>query len=542
MMSGASSRRLIAGRSVRWNADGAARAYDSGVWTSETLADTLSKSAAQTPRRVLLIDGDRRIDVQTIDGEANALARAMLARAPAGSVVSYMLPNWYEAVVIYMAATLAGMVVNPIMPSLRERELAFILNDVKSRFLFIPRAFRQYDYAEMLSRTLAQLTSPPEVVVLRGDAGDHTHYDELIKPTSTPVRLPELESDAVRMVLYTSGTTGRPKGVMHTHNSIHALLRQIGEHWLVDRGDVFLVPSPIGHITGSFCAVESPLLLGTTALLMERWNADEAVKLVDAHRCTHVVGATPFLEQLLDAARRTGTRLPSLKLFACGGASVPAALIADAVEYFERAVVTRVYGSTEVPLITIGATRRDEADKGAHTDGRTHLAEVKLVAHAAARAGEGEVYARAPQMLAGYVNPDDEADAFDADGFFRTGDLAQWIDHKYLVITGRAKDIIIRSGENIAPKEIEDILLGHADVQEIAIVGLPDTRTGERACAVIVPKSAAVPDIASLRRFLDAHGVATFKVPEQVVIWDALPKNDAGKVLKHQIRARLMRS
>ena len=171
--------------------------------------------------------------------------------------------------------------------------------------------------------------------------------------------------------------------------------------------------------------------------------------------------------------------------------------------------------------------------------GGAGLAEIKLIDHNAAPAGEGEIRARGPQMLVGYLHPEDETESFDSQGYFRTGDLARWVDGAYLVVTGRAKDIIIRNGENISPKEVEDILIGHPHIAEIAIVGLPDPRTGERACAVIVPKAAPGPDVASLRSFLDAQGVATFKVPEQVVIWDALPKNDAGKVLKHQIRAAL---
>src|SRR6185437_13534464 len=167
----------------------------------------------------------------------------------------------------------------------------------------------------------------------------------------------------------------------------------------------------------------------------------------------------------------------------------------------------------------------------ADTDGRAGLADIRLAAHPAAPAGEGEICARGPQMLLGYLHPEDEADAFDAEGYFRTGDLGRRIDGGYLVVTGRANDIIIRNGENISPKEVEDILARHPDVAEIAIVGLPDPRTGERACAVVVPRNPPGPDVASLRDFLEAEGVATFKAPEQVVIWDALPKNDAGKVI-----------
>jgi acyl-CoA synthetase (AMP-forming)/AMP-acid ligase II len=532
-------RKLISGRWIRWDDARAANAYERGLWIRTTLADSLRQAAQETPQRVVLVDGNVRLDCQTLYVQATALAQALLARAPSGSVVSFTLPNWHEAAVIYLGATLAGMVVNPILPSLRDRELHFILQDVDSRFVFIPSTIRQHDYAAMLSRVTAQLPSPPHVIVLRGDPGQHLAYESFIKEGKQPVELPAVEPDAVRMIMYTSGTTGRPKGVLHTHNSIHALICQLGEHWLIEKGDKFLVPSPIAHIGGSIYAFECPLLLGTTAVLMERWNADDAVKLMEAERCTHMAGATPFLEQLLAAAQNAGTRLPNLKLFVCGGASVPPSLIRRARAYFERAAVTRVYGSSEVPVTTIGATHHDDADHAADTDGRAGIAEIKLTGHNAATSTEGEICARGPQMLVGYLHPEDETSAFDAQGFFRTGDLARWIDDAYLVVTGRAKDIIIRNGENISPKEVEDILISHPGIAEIAIVGLPDARTGERACAVIVPKTSPGPDVASLRSFLEAQGVATFKVPEQVAIWDALPKNDAGKVLKHQIRATL---
>ena len=224
-------------------------------------------------------------------------------------------------------------------------------------------------------------------------------------------------------------------------------------------------------------------------------------------------------------------------MFVCGGASVSPSLISRAAEYFERAVVTRVYGSTEVPVTTVGAPL--DPDHAADTDGRAGFAQITLGDDAA---GDGEIHARGPQMLVGYLHPEDEAGSFDAGGYFRTGDLARWVDDDYLVVTGRAKDVIIRNGENIAPKEIEDILIDHPGIAEIAVVGLPDTRTGERACAVIVPTDQPHPDVASLRSFLQAQGVATFKAPEQVVIWEHLPRNDAGKVLKHRIQAVLTKT
>ncbi len=540
-------RKLIAGRAIRWNEARAAQAYERGLWIRHTIADSLRDAAQRTPERVILVDGAVRMNCRTLYAQASTMAQAMLKRAPTGSVVSFLLPNWHEAAVIYMASTLAGMVANPILPSMRDRELQFILKDANTRLVFVPAVFRKHDYAAMLGRVCAQLASRPEIVpeivVVRGDIHGHTPYESLLQPVEPAIELPAVNPDAVRMIMYTSGTTGRSKGVLHTHNTLHALISQIREHWLVEPGDKFLVPSPISHIGGSIYAFETPLLGGTTAVLMEHWNAEEAVKIIDAEQCTHMAGATPFLQQILAAARAAGTRLPSLKLFVCGGASVPPSLIRDAADYFERAVVTRVYGSTEVPVTTVGATRRDEAAYGADTDGRAGLADIRLVDHNnAAVAGEGEICARGPQMLVGYLHPEDDVPSFDADGYFRTGDLARWIDDRYIVVTGRAKDIIIRNGENISPKEVEDILVGHPAIAEIAIVGLPDPRTGERACAVIVPKQQPGPDVASLGAFLDERRVARFKIPEQVVLVEALPKNDAGKVLKHQLRATLSQS
>jgi acyl-CoA synthetase (AMP-forming)/AMP-acid ligase II len=529
-------RKLIGGHWVRWDDERAADAYARGWWVPGTLADSLREAAQRTPERVALVDGDRRLDCQSLCQQATALAHALHARIPPGSVVSFMLPNWHEAAVIYLGATLAGMVANPILPSMRDRELRFILEDADSRIAFIPAHFGRHDYTVMLARVTAQIESPPDVVVLRGDPGaGQIPFTSLLAQSTAPRPLPTLNPDAVRMILYTSGTTGRPKGVLHTHNSIHALIRQIREHWLVERGDGFLVASPIAHIGGSIYAFECPLLLGTTAVLMDRWNADEAVQLMQAERCTHMAGATPFLEQLLAAAQRVGTRLPDLRVFVCGGAAVPPSLIRRAATYFESVTVTRVYGSTEVPVTTIGSPR--DVDRAADTDGRVGLADIRIGV-------DGEILARGPQMLVGYQHREDEADAFDTDGYFRTGDLARWVDDDHLVVTGRAKDIIVRNGENISPKEVEDILANHPGVAEIAVVGLPDERTGERACAVVVPAAAPGPDpgldVAGLRDFLADSGVARFKAPEQVVIWDVLPKNDAGKVLKHQIKAALM--
>lgn len=504
-----------------------------------TLADALRAAASSTPDRTVLIDGATRLDCRTLHRQAHDLAAAMLQRAPVGSVVSFMLPNWHEAAVVYHAATLAGMPVNPILPSLRDHELRFILSDANTRMIFVPQEFGGHDYRAMLERVTGDMPDPPDVVVVRGEpAAGQIRFDDL--PTTDHPEFPALEPDSVRMIMYTSGTTGRPKGVLHTHRSIHALIAQIGRYWHIESGDTFLVPSPIAHIGGSIYAFECPMLLGTAAVLQQRWNADEAIAMMSAHRCTHMAGATPFLEQLLAAAASAGTRLPDLKVFICGGASVSPQLIRTAAAYFDHAIVTRVYGSTEVPVTTVGSPEHGDIAHAADTDGHAGIADIRIAAHPAAPAGSGEIRARGPQMLRGYLHPEDDADAFDEDGFFRTGDIGHLVEGRYLVVTGRAKDIIIRNGENISPKEIEDVLVCLPGVAEVAVVGLPDARTGERACAVMVTGSEPAPDVAAVREYLQTRGLATFKAPEQVVVWDALPKNDAGKVLKHQIRARLV--
>ena len=533
-------RRLIQGRSLRWDETRTKAAYAAGLWVNETLADALDRAAADTPDRVLIVDGAVTLTAEALRTRAIQLASALLKRAAPGSVVSFMLPNWHEAVVIYLASTYAGMVAHPILPSLRDNELRFMLHDVESRFVFIPSTWRNEDYAAMLGRVKSELHAPPEIVVLRGPPGEHTAYASMLEQDSAAS--PKLDPDSVRMILYTSGTTGTPKGVMHSHNSIHALVRQIGQHWQVASGDAFLVASPISHIGGSIYAFEAPLLLGCSAVLMERWDADAAVALALQVRFTHMAGATPFLEQLLDAARRADTHLPDLKVFICGGASVPPSLIRNAAAHFDGAIVSRVYGSTEVPVTTVGTMDRADLAHAADTDGAPGLADVRIVDADGADAGEGEIRAMGPQMLVGYLHSEDEPAAFDENGYYRTGDIGRLVDGKFLVISGRAKDIIIRNGENISPKEVEDILADHPDIAEVAIVGMPDPNTGERACAVIVPKLLPGPDVAALRAHLSALGVAKFKFPEDVLIVDALPKNDAGKVLKHRIRAMLART
>lgn len=531
------------GWTLRWDETRAADARRAGWWPDETLGDAAARLAVSEPGRVLIVDGAVRLEAGDLYARASRLARCFVERGYApGSVVSFMLPNWHEACVIYLAATLAGLVVHPLVTAYREAELTFLLADSGSRIVFVPRRLRNAEILDMVQRAIAGLDTPPEIVLVRDEEPGVTSYEALLANESDAV-LPAVDPDDVRMVLYTSGTTGRPKGVLHTHNTLGATVTQLHHHWDAGRNDVFLVPSPISHIGGSIYAFEFPLMFQTTAVLQDSWDPEAAVALIEDEACTHTAGATPFLQQILAAARATGTRLPSLRVFVCGGASVPPSLIREAHDSFENARVMRVYGLTEVPTITTGVADRDDIAHAAQTDGRIGIAEVRLVGAGASfgeTGGEGEVAVRGAQMFVGYHRPEDNADAFDEDGFFLTGDLARRVDDAYLLISGRSKDLIIRQGENISPREIEDLLVRHPDIADVAIVGLPSDRTGEMACAVIVPRPGHTPDVASLQAFLEEARLARFKMPEKVVLRDDLPRNAMGKVLKAELRRQLL--
>lgn len=535
-------RREILGWSIRWDEARARECYASGLWSRETIGDLALRALAETPEKIIVVDERRSLTVRELVAEAQALARLFVARGlEPGQVISLMLPNWHEATVIYLAATFAGLVANLVLPNYRNSEVGFTLDDCGSRMIFVPEIFRKFDYVEMMRAVNAELRQPVEVVVLRGKARGFTAYESLLASAPADMALPVVDPDSVKMVMYTSGTSGRAKGVLHSHNSIAAAVKQIREYWYVEPGDCYFVPSPISHIGGSIYAFELPFIADTRVILQEAWDPEAAVAIFDARRVTHMAGATPFLQGLLAAARKAGTRLPSLKVFICGGASVPPSLVREATAALENCIVSRVFGCTEVPMITVGAMLPGDVAHAAETDGRAGFCAVKLVdASGEISSVEGEVCARGPQMLLGYLRREDEANAFDGDGYFHTGDLARWVDDDYLVITGRAKDLIIRNGENIAPKEVEDILILHPAIAEISIVGLPDDRTGELACAVIVPEPGETVAVADLKIFLDARNVARFKIPEQVALRDSLPRNAAGKVLKNKLRESLL--
>lgn len=534
-------RQDISGWSVLWDEERARSLKSEGVWADKTIADYAREMMAGTPDRVLVVEREREFTVRMLHDEAQRLARALVRRGYApGDTVSFQLPNWYESVVVSLAAAMAGLVIHPLVPIYRDMEVGFMLRDSRSKLIFIPGSFRNFDYKEMMRRVQPTLDRPVDVVVLRDDAGEFIAYDALLGEADDSVPLPGADPDAVKIIMYTSGTTGRAKGVLHSHNSLQA------ENWMrlthlgLTPKDVMFNPSPVTHVTGALYSLCLPFTVGVTTVMLDTWDAELALDMMRRRKVTGIVAATIFLQGLVDAAKARDEHLPDLRFFLCGGAQVPPELVREAARQFPHCAPSRIYGSTEVPCITAGVNSRDLLDAGADTDGEMWHAQARIVDAATGApvppGGEGEVVTRAPQMFLGYAHAEDNKEAFDANGFFRMGDLGRISEGRFITVTGRKKDLIIRAGENISPKEIEDILFNHPAIADIAIVAMPHERTGEAACAFIIPRDGGTVDLQELKRYLTGVGVATQKIPERVEFVAEFPRTSVGKVRKDVLR------
>ncbi|MBP0438303.1 AMP-binding protein [Tianweitania sediminis] len=532
----------------RWgvlpDAETIARNRSSGVWNGRTIVQDLREIVAKTPNQVLWVEGAHELTAQQALDQGEAFASHLHALGlREGDVVSFQLPNWTESVVVDVACVLLGLVINPVVPIYRDAELAMILNDCQAKALIIPAEFRSVQHAEMIERLWPKLPHLKHVIVARGDPSTTMHrFEDMMTPTGDPVPWPEQKPEAVKLIMYTSGTTGRPKGVLHSHETMARSLYNCFTHWSLKPGDWCLMPSPVTHVTGFGNGIEMPLVMGTRTVFMERWNADEAVALIDRYGVRYTVGATPFLAELVTAAQKAGSQCRSLSTFACGGAAVPPALIRRANTTFSQACAFRVYGSTESPVVTLGFRGPDTAEVSADTDGEIVGYEVRFVDEAGddvPEGAEGEILVRGPSLYLGYADPRDRETASDPKGFFRTGDIGKRVNENGILVTGRKKDLIIRGGENLSAKEIEDALHQHEAIREAAVVSMPHVRLGETVCAYIIPASDARPTTKDLAVFLEDKGMARQKYPERVEYVDDLPRTTSGKVRKDRLRAMI---
>jgi cyclohexanecarboxylate-CoA ligase len=521
-----------------------AEAYRSrGLWRPETLPGRLAAVAAAEAGRTALIDGERRLRFDEAAALVERLAGHLAARGVGpGDVVSWQLPNWWEAVVLHHAALRLGALPNPVNPIFRGREMRFVLAEARPRVLAVPPRFRGFDHAALAVRLQAEISGIETVLVVRGEHPGALPLGALLEepPPAPPFACPARPADPA-LLLYTSGTTSDPKGVLHSHETLLYEIDSLRAVHRITRDDRYLGGSPLAHIAGLVYGALMPFALGTSTALLERWDAGRALELIERERVTFQTGAPTFLQTLADhpdAARRD---LSSFRLFSTGGASIPTEPI-RAAERQLGCTVKRAYGSTEAPTLT--ATAFDDPEEARlGTDGRPiGAAELRIVGPDGRGLGpgrEGEIRARSPELFLGYRNASLDREAFDEAGWFRTGDLGVVDGAGYLRVTGRLKDVIIRGGENVSVKEVEDLLAEHPAVAEVAIVGMPDPLLGERACAFVAPRPGARLTFEEMVAFLEAREIARQKIPERLEVRRHLPKTASGKVRKALLRAEL---
>ncbi len=514
-----------------------------GDWRAETIPGLFAAVAARAPGKIAVRDASGAALSYAELAERSARVAGFLAAegVVAGDIVTVCLPNWCDTVVAFVAILQLGAVVNPVPVTYGRADLAHVLAKCDSRVLIVPHRFRNTDFQAVLDGLAPELLQGRTVVVMGGvPARGRFGWDEALAATPFPAD-PPLSADAPAAVLFTSGTESRAKGAVHTHNTILFGERALGAALGVGEADVAFMASPISHTTGFMHGFLMTLTTGGTLSLLDIFEGGAAAQQMAAHRATWTMGATPFLGDISTALEAGGLRLPDLRYFLCGGAPIPEALARRATDLGLR--VLSIYGSTESPPHTM-VLPEDPVENAWTTDGRPFPGiEVRIVGEGGRDmpVGEtGEEWSRGPNTFLGYLGePELSARDLDADGWYRSGDLARMLPDGSLRITGRLKEIIVRGGQNISVREVEDYLMAHPDVLRAAVVGIEHPRLGETGCAVIVPRGDARPTLESLSAFLVDKGVARFKLPERLEVWPELPMNPSGKIQKFIIRQQL---
>ena len=533
------------------------RYTDQGAWGATLLHDHLDRHARERSDHLAVVSPARggpeetRLTYRQLADEVGRATRALKALGLGrGDVVSIQLPNWYEYLVLALATSRIGGILNGITPIYRQFELRFILDRTASKLMVVPARFRDFDYVAMMAGLRPELPELRHVVVVgeAGTSGDGLlSYDEFVaraEAADADEPPPTLDANDVVQIAFTSGTTGEPKGVMHTHNTLRATGQGLIDHLQLRPEQVNLVVSPVGHQTGFLWGVLISLMLGGTMVFQPLWNPEEVVEKIARHGVTTMAGATPFLRDLTYAPNLTPDKVRTLRTFITAGAPIPPIVVQDGAARLGK--IHAGWGMTEYGLGTALAAT-DPQDKAAVSDGRPlPWAEVRVLDDAGQPCPpnqEGDLQIRGPALFVGYYKrPEFNEASFTADGFLKTGDRAYFDADGFLRIAGRTKDIIIRGGENIPVAEIEALLYTHPKIQDVAVVAMPDERLGERACAYVVPRpDAGRIELSDLTDFLLTHQVAKQKLPERVELIDALPRTMTGKVQKFQLREDIKR-
>ncbi len=519
-----------------------------GLWGDASLADYWQQTARAMPDKIAVVDNHgASYTYSALDHAASCLANWMLAKGiESGDRIAFQLPGWCEFTVIYLACLKIGAVSVPLLPSWREAELVWVLNKCQAKMFFAPTLFKQTRPVDLILPLQNQLPQLQQIVGVDklAPATSSLSLSQIIADNTSLTTAITTHGDELAAVLFTSGTEGLPKGVMLTHNNILASERAYCVRLNLTWQDVFMMPAPLGHATGFLHGVTAPFLIGARNVLLDIFTPDACLALLEQQRCTCMLGATPFVYDLLNLLEKQPADLSALRFFLCGGTTIPKKV---ARECQQRGIkLLSVYGSTESSPHAV-VNLDDPLSRFMHTDGYAAAGvEIKVVDDARKTLPpgcEGEEASRGPNVFMGYFDePELTARALDEEGWYYSGDLCRMDEAGYIKITGRKKDIIVRGGENISSREVEDILLQHPKIHDACVVAMPDERLGERSCAYVVLKaphhSLSLEEVVA---FFSRKRVAKYKYPEHIVVIEKLPRTASGKIQKFLLRKDIMR-
>ena len=519
-----------------------------GLWGDASLADYWQQTARAMPDKIAVVDNHgASYTYSALDHAASCLANWMLAKGiESGDRIAFQLPGWCEFTVIYLACLKIGAVSVPLLPSWREAELVWVLNKCQAKMFFAPTLFKQTRPVDLILPLQNQLPQLQQIVGVDklAPATSSLSLSQIIADNTPLTTAITTHGDELAAVLFTSGTEGLPKGVMLTHNNILASERAYCARLNLTWQDVFMMPAPLGHATGFLHGVTAPFLIGARSVLLDIFTPDACLALLEQQRCTCMLGATPFVYDLLNVLEKQPADLSALRFFLCGGTTIPKKVARECQQLGIK--LLSVYGSTESSPHAV-VNLDDPLSRFMHTDGYAAAGvEIKVVDDARKTLPpgcEGEEASRGPNVFMGYFDePELTARALDEEGWYYSGDLCCMDEAGYIKITGRKKDIIVRGGENISSREVEDILLQHPKIHDACVVAMPDERLGERSCAYVVLKaphhSLSLEEVVA---FFSRKRVAKYKYPEHIVVIEKLPRTASGKIQKFLLRKDIMR-
>jgi acyl-coenzyme A synthetase/AMP-(fatty) acid ligase len=518
--------------------------YAVGVWRDTTMFGELEAQASLRPDKVFVTDSTTSYTFAGLREAASRLAAGLtrLGIGP-GDRVAVQLPNWTEFAVISVALSRLGAIMVPIMPIYRHDDVRFVLETAGIRAAFTPGEFRGFDHAGMFLELAASGTPLQTVIAVRADPvpAGALGYADVLAASGEPVPAPVTGPDDPFVIVFSSGTTSRPKGCLHTFNTYCAGARLLGRSWQYTADDVQFGPSPVTHTTGLVTSILMPLIHGAGSHLMEIWEPREGLERIARFRCTASVTATTFLQMLVSVYHPDQHDASSMRFWTAAGAPIPGSFVEAARKALPSMQVLSLYGRTE-NLVTTLCTVADDPMRSVTSDGKAAAGqEVRIVDSDGTelpRGQEGDIAYRGAMNLLEYIGqPEATAEMFTPGGFSRSGDLGVMDDDGYVRVTGRLKDIVIRGGLNISVRQVEDLLTGHPAVAAVAVVGMPDQVLGERVCCYLVPAAGAEPPtVEQLRDYLLGAGLAVQKVPERVEVVSALPMTPTGKIQKNLLR------